>query len=162
MRAATFAFLLSVVAAGPALAQAPPPPAAALPDASAWVPAPPVLPKGFQIAIVSGDPSQPGRFTVLIKIPANAAVAAHTHPTDEAVTVISGAFFLGMGEKLDKTRGERVEPGRTVTAPANMAHYAYTGDEETIIQISAEGPFAITYVDPAEDPSKNPAASTRT
>jgi len=66
-----------------------------------WGPAPPVIPPGAQLAVVAGDPSKEGLFTIRLKMPANYKVPAHHHPTDEFVTVISGDFRVGLGDKLD-------------------------------------------------------------
>lgn len=118
-----------------------------------WGPAPAVFPKGAQMAVLSGDPGKAGLFTVRLKMPAGYAVPAHHHPTDEYVTVISGEFALGMGDKLDKTKSAHLAAGGFAEAPASMNHFAWTG-KGAVIQISAEGPFAMTYVNPADDPTK--------
>jgi quercetin dioxygenase-like cupin family protein len=116
-----------------------------------WQPAPPSMPKGAQIAVLAGDPAKEGPFTLRIKTPANFDIPAHSHPTDEAVTVLSGEFHLGMGEKLDKSKTHALTPGGFVVAPATMNHFGFT-TVETIVQVSGMGPFAITYVNPADDP----------
>src|SRR5215831_14940028 len=118
-----------------------------------WGPAPPVIPPGAQLAVVSGDPSKEGLFTMRLKLPAGYKVPAHHHPTDEYVTVISGDFRAGLGDKLDMDQGMSMRAGAFVAMPAGMNHYAWT-PEETVVQIAGPGPFAITYVNPADDPSK--------
>src|SRR5919205_3717773 len=75
-----------------------------------WIQAPPNMPKGAQIAVLSGDTSKEGLFTLRIKTPANYDIPAHHHPTEEAVTVISGEFHVGMGDKLDKAKTQKLEP----------------------------------------------------
>jgi quercetin dioxygenase-like cupin family protein len=72
-----------------------------------WGPAPPVLPKGVEIAVLAGDPGKKGPFVVRLKIPAGLKVPAHRHPTAEGVTVISGDFRFGMGDKLDESKAEK-------------------------------------------------------
>jgi len=67
-----------------------------------WGPAPNVLPRGAQIAVVSGDPSKDALYVVRLKLPSNYELPAHNHPTSEYVTVISGDFHIGMGDKLDR------------------------------------------------------------
>jgi uncharacterized RmlC-like cupin family protein len=89
-------------------------------------------------------------------MPANYKVPAHYHPADEAATVISGVFNLGMGDKLDTSKGLALQPGRFAYAPAGMHHYGWTTGE-TVVQINGNGPFAITYVNPEDDPSKTAA-----
>lgn len=124
------------------------------PDQLKWTPAPPVLPKGAQISVLSGDPDKTGPFTIRLKTPAGYKVPAHSHPTAERVTVISGDFHLGMGDKLDETKAEKLSSGGFVDLPANMNHYAFASTE-AVVQIDSEGPFAIKYVNPADDPSKS-------
>jgi len=123
------------------------------PDAVQWGPALPVLPKGAQAAVLSGDPGKPGPFTVRLKMPGGYKIPAHQHPTDEAVTVISGEFRFGMGDKLDEAAAQKLGPGGFVDLPANMNHYGLA-PTETVVQINAMGPFTIKYVNPADDPSR--------
>jgi quercetin dioxygenase-like cupin family protein len=119
-----------------------------------WGPAPPIFAKGAQMAVLSGDPSKPGVFVIRLKVPAGYRFAAHHHPTDEYVTVIDGDMSLGMGDKLDETKGAALAPGGFAEAPANMNHYAWS-KAGGVIQISAQGPFSMTYVNPADDPTKH-------
>jgi len=67
--------------------------------------------------------------------------------------VLSGAFSVGMGDKLDMDHGKTPKAGGYAVAPANVHHYAWTKTGATI-QVHLNGPFAITYVNPADDPSK--------
>jgi anti-sigma factor ChrR (cupin superfamily) len=118
-----------------------------------WGPAPEVLPKGAQLAVVSGDPSKDGPYVVRLKMPKGYQIPAHNHPTTENVTVISGNFHIGMGDKLDMKKGIVLTAGGYAEAPAKMNHYAWATDP-TVVQVHGQGPFAITYVNPADDPSK--------
>ena len=122
------------------------------PAAVKWGPAPPTLPKGAQFAVLSGDPSKNGFYVVRLKLPANYQIPAHHHPTTENLTVLSGSFHAGMGDKLDRTKAETFEPGGFAAMPANMNHYAWAS-RDTVIQVDGEGPFAIVYVNPADDPT---------
>ena len=118
-----------------------------------WGAAPPVLPKGAQIAVISGDPAKDGAYVLRLKMPKGYQVPAHNHPTTESVTVISGNFHIGMGDKLDTKKGIELMAGGFAEAPAKMNHYAWTA-APTVVQVHGQGPFAITYVNPADDPSK--------
>ena len=118
-----------------------------------WGPAPPVFPAGAQMAVLSGDPGKAGSFVIRLMMPAGYKIPAQHHPTDEYLTVISGDFSLGMGDKLDETKGQTLRAGGFGIAPAHMNHYAWTRTG-AVIQINLMGPFAITYVNPADDPSK--------
>ena len=106
------------------------------------------------MAVLAGDPEKKGLFVVRLKTPSGYKIPAHQHPTAEAVTVISGDLHYGMGDKLDESKAEKLGPGGFIDMPANMNHYAFAGGGEVIIQIAGEGPFAIKYVNPADDPSK--------
>jgi quercetin dioxygenase-like cupin family protein len=118
-----------------------------------WGPAPSVFPKGAQIAVLSGDPFKDGLYVVRMKMPSGYKIPAHNHPTDEMVTVITGNLHLGMGDKLDEKKGMLLTAGGYAEAPAKMNHYAWA-TSPTVIQVHGQGPFAITYVNPSDDPSK--------
>ena len=111
-----------------------------------WSPAPPLLPKGAEIAVLDGDPTKPVPYTVRLKFPAHYAIPAHSHPTDEHVVVTSGALVFGMGDELDKrsSTNSRLTVGGFVVAAANMNHFAFTRDEETTIVLYGEGPWSST------------------
>ena len=141
------AFAISTATQG----QAHQPPAAALPAAIAWAPAPPVLPAGAQIAVLSGNPSEEGPFVLRLKLPGGYEVPAHTHSGDELITVISGEFNVGHGEKLDRAATMALPAGGFIEMPAGHPHFAWT-TSETIVQIHGPGPFDIQYIDPSDDP----------
>src|ERR1700734_3151329 len=114
---------------------------------------PPSFPKGAMIAVLAGNPFKEGPYVVRLKMPANYQLPAHHHPTTENVTVISGSFHAGMGDKLDEHKGQSFAPGGFVSMPAGMNHYAWA-TAETVVQVHGDGPFAIVYVNPADAPSK--------
>jgi len=118
-----------------------------------WGPAPPMLPPGAQIAVLAGDPTKPTAYTVRFKFPANYAIPAHSHPTDEHVVVVSGAVSFGMGDKLTKTAASNktLTVGGFAQMPANVNHFAYTTQESTII-LFGQGPVEFKYVNPSDDP----------
>ena len=118
-----------------------------------WSPAPQVLPKGAEITVLSGDPYKDESYVLRLKVPNGYKVPAHNHPTTEYVTVISGNFHIGMGDKLDEKNGIELTAGGYGEAPAKMNHYAWA-TSPSVVQIHGQGPFAITYVNPADDPSK--------
>ena len=146
MRFAPVALALLFSSAMPVLAQDKKPDLFANPGDLKWAPAPPIVPPGAQITVLSGDPNQSGPYVLRLKMPANYVVPAHHHPTVENVTVLSGSFHAGMGDKVDRSRGLTFEPGGFASMPAGMNHYAWTTGE-TVVQISGDGPFAFSYVD---------------
>ena len=122
-----------------------------------WGDAPPIFEKGASFTVVSGNPFEPGLYVVRMKMPAGYKIAAHWHPTDEHVTVLSGTMALGMGEKFDEKTMTEIPIGGYALLPANMRHFAMAKTEATI-QVHGEGPFKLTYVNPADDPSTKNAA----
>jgi hypothetical protein len=121
------------------------------PDELKWGAGPPSLPAGARVAVVEGDPTKSGQFTIYARMPANYRIPAHWHPTDERVTVVSGTFYMGLGDKLDPAKGKLLPVGGYALMRAKTRHYAWT-TREAIIQIQAMGPFEINYVNPADDP----------
>jgi quercetin dioxygenase-like cupin family protein len=122
------------------------------PDGLKWV-APAAYAKGALLAVLKGDPAKEGMYVVRLKVPAGYRIPAHTHPNDENVTVISGAFHIGTGDKLDKASGTMLKPGGYAYVAKGMRHYAWFS-EDTVIQLHGMGPQGIVYVDPADDPRK--------
>lgn len=128
-----------------------------MPDAIKWGPAPPVLPAGAQAAVLLGDPSKEGPFVIRLSAPDGYKIPAHFHPTTENVTVISGIFHVGTGDKLDTSKADKLTAGGFVSLPAGMHHYAWT-EGATVVQVHGTGPFALTYVNPADAPQAPAAA----
>ena|SRR5436190_1338753 len=130
------------------------------PAEAAWGPAPPFVPAGAQIAVLSGDPTKPVPYAVRLKFPANYAIPAHSHPTDENVVVVSGALTFGMGDKLTRSAAanKTLPVGGYALAPARMNHFAYTTAETTIV-LYGIGPVEFNYVNPADDPRNSKTAT---
>jgi len=89
----------------------------------------------------------------LLQLPDGFSIPPHWHPAVEHVTVISGTFNLGMGEKFDKSGGRALSAGAFAFMPPGMRHVAWTTGE-TVIQLHGTGPWKINYVNPADDPLK--------
>lgn len=125
----------------------------ASPKDAQWGSAPPFVPAGAQIAVLSGDPTKSVPYAVRLKFPANYAIPAHSHPTDENVVVVSGAVTFGMGDKLSKdaAANKTLPVGGYALMPANMNHFAYTAAESTIV-LYGMGPVEFKYVNPNDDP----------
>jgi quercetin dioxygenase-like cupin family protein len=117
----------------------------------AWGPAPAAFPAGAQMAVIAGDPSKEAPFTVELKMPDGYRIPPHFHPTEENVTVKQGSFQVGMGDTLDLAKTKTMKPGDKGSLPAGEHHYA-AAKGETVVSVSAMGPFAMTYVHPADDP----------
>ncbi|MCI0595615.1 MAG: cupin domain-containing protein [candidate division Zixibacteria bacterium] len=122
-----------------------------------WADAPPSLPPGAKLAVLEGDPAQPGPFTMRIKAPAGYKVPPHWHPADEHVTVISGSFFMGLGDKFDEKAMKELTPGGFAVMATGTRHFAMT-KKETVVQVHGIGPWGINYVNPADDPRQAKAS----
>jgi quercetin dioxygenase-like cupin family protein len=118
-----------------------------------WAPGPPSIPPGAEAATLYGDASKEGQFALRLKLPTGYAIPPHTHPKAEVVTVISGTFRLGMGEKADKTKAQALPAGSFFALAPGMAHFA-SAEEDTVIQLNSTGPWSLTYVNPTDDPRK--------
>jgi hypothetical protein len=118
-----------------------------------WGPAPAAFPAGAKMAVERGDPMKKEVFVVRLSLPADYKIPPHWHPTDEHVHIISGDFLVGMGDALDASKTNKLAAGDTGTIAAKMHHFALTRGP-TELSIRSEGPFAMTYVNPADDPRK--------
>jgi quercetin dioxygenase-like cupin family protein len=121
-----------------------------------WGDAPPSLPKGASLAVVSGDPAKPGPFTIRVRFPEGYKIAPHWHPTDEHVTVLAGTVAFGMGDKHDPAAMKDLTAGGFARMPAEMRHYV-TAKTAATVQVHGTGPFTLNYVNPADDPRKQGA-----
>ena len=122
-----------------------------------WGPAPPFFSAGARFAVMQGDPSASGEYTVRLEFPAGYVIKPHFHPTDENVTVLSGSFLVGMGDSVDAAQGMVLGAGGFITAPAQAHHFA-EARRKTVVQVHGMGPFAITYVREGDDPRSATAA----
>jgi quercetin dioxygenase-like cupin family protein len=110
------------------------------PEARTWSPFP-VFGRGSQMAVLRGSPLKPGLFVIHVRFPAQSMLPAHTHPIEHVVTVSSGTYYVGMGEKHDSQRLREFPSGSVYNVPANAPHFAQTKDE-VVLQIIGIGPTA--------------------
>jgi quercetin dioxygenase-like cupin family protein len=116
-------------------------------DSLTWTDLKAPMPPGAKVAILEGNPKEEGHFTIRIKMPPNYIMPPHVHPVDERATVLSGAMYIGLGDTLDKKNAKKISAGCFYLNPAGMHHYAFTGKEETILQISTNGPWGLHYIE---------------
>ncbi len=118
-----------------------------------WKEGPASIPAGAKLAVLEGDPTKEGPFVIRLKLPDGYRIAPHTHPKPERLTVISGTFNIGMGEKFDASKGTPMPAGTFGTWAPGMKHFVWTKGE-TVVQLHGTGPWVIEYVDPSDDPRK--------
>ena len=123
------------------------------PSAVKWAAPPPSLPPGAHFAVVAGDPSQAQPFVIRLRVPAGYRIPPHCHPTAENVTVLSGTVAFGKGDTFDEAAMQDLPAGGFSVMPAEMHHYSMA-KTDAIVQVHGMGPFAVNYVNPADDPSK--------
>ncbi|HXE90209.1 MAG TPA: cupin domain-containing protein [Terriglobales bacterium] len=121
------------------------------PGAVQWGAAPDILPPGSQLAVLEGDPTQPGEFTMRLKMPDGYKIPPHWHPRMEHVTVVSGLFKVGMGDKFDEAAMAPMAPGAFGWIKPHTHHFAMAKGE-TVIQLHGNGPWELVYVNPGDDP----------
>jgi quercetin dioxygenase-like cupin family protein len=113
-----------------------------------WASGSPAMPPGTQIAVLEGNPAQPGMFTLRIKVPAGSRIAPHWHPRDERVTVIAGTVAVGFGDVVDEAQVTRFGAGGFYVNPARSHHYVLF-PEEAVVQVTGEGPWELRFLDAA-------------
>jgi quercetin dioxygenase-like cupin family protein len=124
-----------------------------LPEDVDWQPFP-AFPPSARLAVLVGEPSEPGPYTTRVRVPAGVKLMPHRHPEDRVYTVISGVFYIGLGEQFDGEKLTAYPPGAVVVLPGGTSHFHWAKSGEYITQISAIGPLGLDYVDPNDDPRK--------
>jgi quercetin dioxygenase-like cupin family protein len=112
----------------------------------------PAFPPEARLAILVGDPARPGPYVIRVKLPGGVKLAPHKHPEDRVYTVISGIFYIGLGEVFDESRLNAYAPGSVVVLPGGQPHFHWARSGEYITQVTAIGPLGLDYVDPVNDP----------
>jgi len=122
------------------------------PDQMKWGDGPPAIP-GSKSAVIEGNPRETGPFTMRLFLPPGTRVPPHVHTGIEHVTVLFGTFNLGHGQKFDVEKLKALPAGSFVVMPAGHSHFVQIR-EATVVQLHGLGPWTVTYVDPADDPTK--------
>lgn len=115
-----------------------------------WKDGPTSLAAGAKVAVLEGDPSKEGFFTMRLWLPDGFKIQPHWHSKVEHVTVISGTFNIGMGDKFDQAATREMPAGTFGFWPAEMKHFAWTKGD-TVLQVHGTGPWVINYVNPSDD-----------
>lgn len=110
------------------------------------------FPPQARLAVVVGNPSEPGPYTTRVKVPHGLKLMPHRHPEDRIYTVISGVFYIGLGDEFDADKLEAYPPGAVIVLPGNTSHFHWAKSGEYVSQITAIGPLGMEYVHPADDP----------
>lgn len=103
---------------------------------------------GMEQTLLIGDPAKPGPYTIRLKFPAGFKLAPHTHTDSREITILSGTWFTGYGEKVVAADLKELPAGSFYTEPAGVPHYVEIR-EPTVIQVSGTGPSGRAFVDKA-------------
>jgi quercetin dioxygenase-like cupin family protein len=112
------------------------------------------FPSSMRLAVVVGHPAEPGPYVIRVKVPGGVKVMPHTHPEDRIYTVISGVFYIGLGEEFDGDEVRAYPPGCVIILPGNTPHFHWAKSGEYVAQVTAIGPLGLEYLDPADDPRR--------
>ena len=110
------------------------------------------FPPSARLAVVVGHPSEPGTYVVRVKVPSGVKLMPHRHQEDRVYTVMSGVFYIGLGEQFDETELEAYPPGSVIVLPGDSPHFHWARSGEYVTQVTAIGPISLEYVNPQDDP----------
>lgn len=107
--------------------------------------------EGIRTHVLSGDPSRAGPYTIMLRVPANTRIAAHSHKDDRVTTIVSGAWNFGYAPVAGEDT-KALGPGSFYTEPAGISHFARTGAEPVVLYIHGIGPTDTEYTAASADP----------
>jgi quercetin dioxygenase-like cupin family protein len=122
-----------------------------LPEEIDWKPFS-AFPPGVRLAVVVGEPSQPSPYTIRVKVPSGVKLMPHKHPEDRVYTVMSGVFYIGLGDQFDGDKVRAYPPGSVIVLPGDTFHFHWAKSGEYITQVTAIGPLGLEYFDAGNDP----------
>jgi len=123
----------------------------ALPEDIDWQPFP-AFPPSARLAVIVGQPSEPAPYVVRVKLPSGGKLMPHLHHEDRVYTVVSGVFYIGLGEQFDEAKLQAYAPGAVIVLPSGTAHFHSPKSGEYVTQVTAIGPISLDYLDPDDDP----------
>jgi len=125
-----------------------------------WKPFP-AFPPSVSLAIVVGRPSEVGPYTIRVRVPHLVKIMPHRHPEDRVYTVISGVFYIGLGDQFDADKLQAYPPGSVIVLPGDTSHFHWAKSSEYVTQVTAIGPLGLEYISPKDDPRNDSLVSNR-
>jgi quercetin dioxygenase-like cupin family protein len=122
-----------------------------LPEHIEWQPFA-AFPPSVRLAVIVGQPSEPGPYVIRVKVPGGVKLMPHRHSEDRVYTVVAGVFYIGVGEEFDPDKLEAYPPGAVIVLPRNTPHFHWAKSGEYITQVTAIGPLGLEYVNSKDDP----------
>jgi quercetin dioxygenase-like cupin family protein len=117
----------------------------------------PAFPPAVRLAVVAGQPAEPGVYVIRVKVPHGVRLMPHKHPEERVYTVIAGIFEIGLGDEFEAGKLEAYPPGTVIVLPGNTAHYHWARSSDYVVQVTAIGPLGIEYVRSKDDPRNQPS-----
>jgi quercetin dioxygenase-like cupin family protein len=130
-----------------------------LPEDIEWTPFP-AFPPSARLAVIVGHPSEAGQYLIRVKVPSAVKLMPHRHPEDRIYTVMSGVFYIGLGDRFDGDKVKAYPPGSVIVLPGNTYHFHWAKSGEYVTQVSGMGPLGLEYLDPRDDPRKRESGRT--
>ena len=124
---------------------------ATLPEDIDWKPFP-AFPSSVRLAVVVGQPAEAAPYVIRVKVPSGVKLMPHRHPEDRVYTVISGIFYIGLGDQFDGGKLQAYPPGSVIVLPGDTSHFHWSKSGEYVTQVTAIGPLGLEYLDPNDDP----------
>jgi quercetin dioxygenase-like cupin family protein len=121
-----------------------------------WKPFP-AFPPTARLAIIVGNPTEPGPYLIRVKVPGGVKLMPHRHPEDRIYTVISGVFYIGLGDEFDPDKLEAYPPGAVIVLPGGTSHFHWAKSGEYVTQVTAIGPLGLEYLRAKDDPRNSDA-----
>jgi quercetin dioxygenase-like cupin family protein len=112
----------------------------------------PAFPPSVRLAVIVGEPSKEGPYTIRVHVPHDEKLMPHRHSEDRVYTVISGIFYIGLGGQFDANKLQAYPPGAVIVLPGDTPHFHWAKSGEYITQVTAIGPLGLQYLDPKDDP----------
>ena len=113
------------------------------------------FPPSVRLAVVVGQPAEPGPYTIRVSVPHGVKLMPHRHPEDRVYTVISGIFYIGLGDQFNPDKLQAYPPGSVVVLPGNTSHFHWAKSSEYVTQVTAIGPLGLEYISAKDDPRNN-------
>ena len=122
-----------------------------LPEDIDWKPFP-AFPPSARLAVLVGEPNKAGPYLIRVKVPSGVKLMPHKHPEDRIYTVISGVFYIGLGDRFEEEKLQAYSPGSVVVLPGDTWHFHWAKSGQYVTQVTAVGPLGLEYKEAHDDP----------
>jgi quercetin dioxygenase-like cupin family protein len=131
-----------------------------LPEDIDWKPFA-AFPPSARLAVVVGDPTKAGPYVIRVKVPSGVRLMPHKHPEDRVYTIISGVFYIGLGDQFDANKLQAYPPGSVIVLPGKTPHFHWARSGEYVSQVQGIGPLGLEYLDSRDDPRNKSSQKKR-